>query len=388
MRFIVSFPPSPKKLTLQSRVFAFAVLAAGMALGPAQAQTFTYNNGGATGVWSLPANWSGNAAYPDAAGVVATMNTGAGFSTELDVNATVGALRNTAGSARVWAITNSGGFALALDGTGLTNGFGNLNTAEIRATASGGIVSAANLILSNTNVDIGTTGSNNSAAQITLTGTITAATNQTITVRNNRRQTNLQGDIGASGAGGITIVNLSSSATGIGDPNQLNISGNLGSQVVQVTQGAGTTTGMVISGANSAFSGSVSVLANSITVTSTGTLGNFNTINVADSASLILQNAGALGFSSSLQLTSLAAVSLSYSGTMSIGMLSLDGGSTFAAAGTWGAVGSGATFESTQFSGVGLLNVTAVPEPTSWSLLLGAGMILIILRRCVKRRIS
>ncbi len=338
-----------------------------------QAQTFTYNNGAATGVWSTPANWTGAASYPNAAGVIATMNTGAGFTTALDVNATVGALRNTAGSARIWNHTNAGGFTLTLDGTGLTNGFGNANTAEIRATSSGGIVSAANLLLSNTNLDIGTTGSNNAAAQITLSGAITAATNQTITIRNNRRQTNLQGSIGASGAGEITIVNLSSGTAG--DPNQFNLSGNLGPQVVQVTQGAGTTTGMVISGANAAFTGDVSVLANSITVSSTGTLGDFNTISVANGASLVLQNVNALGDNSSLLLGSSGSASLSFSGTALIDALSFDGGSTFASSGIWGALGSGATFESSQLLGSGFLEIAAIPEPSVCALAAGAGVL-------------
>ena len=377
-------PASPPPAMKPSYPRALAALFAGTAAASLQAQIFTYNNGGATGVWSAPANWSGAASYPNAAGVVATMNTGAGFSTALDVGATVGALRNTAGSARIWTITNAGGNTLTLDGTGLTNGFGNANTAEIRATSSGGIVSAANLLLSNTNLDIGTTGSNNAAAQITLSGSIAATTNQTITIRNNRRQTNLQGSVGASGAGNITIVNLSSGTSG--DPNQFNISGNLGSRVIQLTQGAGTTTGMVISGANAAFTGNVSVLANSITVSSSGTLGDFNTISVSNGASLVLQNANALGDNSNLWLGASGSASLSYSGTTLINALSFDGGSTFASAGsTWGAVGSGAMFESSQLLGTGFLQIAAIPEPSACALAAGAGILALGLVRRRRR---
>ena len=352
---------------------ALAALFAGTAAASLPAQTLTYNNGGSTGLWSTPANWTGSAFYPNAAGVIATMNTGSGFTTSLDVNATVGALRNTAGSARIWTISNAGGNTLTLDGTGFTNGFGNLNTAEIRATSSGGIVSAANLQLSNTNLDIGTVGSNNAAAQITLSGSIAATTSQTITIRNNRRQTNLQGSIGASGAGDITIINVSSGTSG--DPNQFTVSGNLGAKVVQLTQGAGVTTGMVISGANAAFTGDVSVLANSITVSSTGTLGDFNTISVANGASLVLQNVNALGDNSSLLLGSTGSASLSFSGATLITALSFDGGSTFASSGTWGAIGSGATFQSAQLLGTGFLDVAAIPEPSTCAFALGAGVL-------------
>ncbi len=349
-------------MKLRSHSCALAVLFAGAAAS-LQAQTFTFNNGGSTGLWSTPANWTGATVYPDAVGALAAMNTGAGFSTELDVNATVSGLRNTAGSARIWTHTNAGGFSLTLDGTGFTNGFGNANTAEIRATSSGGIVSAANLLLSNTNLDLGTAGSNNAAAQITLTGTITAATNQTITVRNNRRQTNLQGSIGATGAGEITIVNLSSSGTGLGDPNQLNISGTLGPKVVQLTQGAGVTTGMVVSGANPAFTGDVSVLARAITVGATGTLGDSNTVIVANGANLVLQNAAALGPHSTLVLEDTGTSALDYSGTMTIDALSLNGGTLYVPGGSiWGSSTSGAPNVSSQFTGTGLLQVAM---PTS-----------------------
>lgn len=363
-----------------SQLRALAALLVGTAVAPLYSQTFTYNNGGATGLWSTPANWTGSLVYPDSIGALAVMNTGAAFTTALDVNATVGGLRNTAGSARIWTHTNAGGFTLTLDGTGFTNGFGNASTAEIRVGSSGGIVSAANLSLSNTNLDIGTASSNNNNAQVTLSGAISATMNQTITIRNNRRQTNLQGSIGASGAGEISIVNLSSSGTGIGDPNQLNISGNLGPKVVQLTQGVGVTTGMVISGANAAFSGDVSVLANSITVGAAGTLGDFNTISVSNGASLILQNVNALGDASSLWLDTSGSATLGFGGTMSISALSLDGGTTFASGGSiWGAMGSGAPFESGQFLGAGRLEV--IPEPSTYALAVGAGALLIALRR-------
>ena len=344
----------------RSHVCALAALLAG-ASAPLFAQILTYNNGGATGVWSTPSNWTGSTVYPDAAGVLALRSATAVPGVALDVNATVGGVRNTTGSASVWTLTNAGGFTLTLDGTGLTNGFGNANTSEIRATSSGGIVCAANLLLSNTNLDIGTTGSNNAAAQVTLSGAIAAATNQTITIRNNRRQTNLQGDIGTTGAGEITIVNASNSGTAITDPNQLTISGNLGPKVVQLIQGAGVTSGMVISGANAAFTGDVTVLARSITVGSTGTLGNSNTVLVANGANLVLQNAAALGSGSTLVLEDSGTTALDYSGTMTIDALSLNGGTLYVAGGSiWGSSASGAPNVSAQLTGTGLLQV-AVP---------------------------
>ncbi|MDF3128486.1 PEP-CTERM sorting domain-containing protein [Kiritimatiellaeota bacterium B1221] len=59
-----------------------------------------------------------------------------------------------------------------------------------------------------------------------------------------------------------------------------------------------------------------------------------------------------------------SSIFLDFAGTDTIGALSFDGGSTFAAVGTWGATGSGAAnIDDTRFSGTGVLNV--IPEPSS-----------------------
>lgn len=96
---------------------------------------------------------------------------------------------------------------------------------------------------------------------------------------------------------------------------------------------------------------------------------------INDSASLIL----ASGIAN-------ASVSLSFVGTDTIGALSFDGGSTFAANGTWGAAGSGATHTSSIFTGTGLLQVgpANIPEPSAMALLMGlsaVGMTIMSRRR-------
>ena len=63
-----------------------------------------------------------------------------------------------------------------------------------------------------------------------------------------------------------------------------------------------------------------------------------------------------------------ASVDLNFAGTNRVRALSFDDGSTWAAAGTWGASGSGATNESNRLSGDGLLEVaTALVAPTAWT---------------------
>ncbi|MFK7910616.1 MAG: autotransporter-associated beta strand repeat-containing protein [Akkermansiaceae bacterium] len=97
-----------------------------------------------------------------------------------------------------------------------------------------------------------------------------------------------------------------------------------------------------------------------------------------DAGTLSIQNAY-LADAADIYMNSAAIFDLDYSGTDTVNSLFIDGASQ--AAGTWGAVGSGATNESALFTGNGLLEVTTfVPEPSSTALL-GLGGLALILRR-------
>ncbi len=336
------------------------LLALGLSTASLRAQS-RFGNGGGDGLWSNRANWSarGGAAggYPSGAGVAAEMATNDGFTTVLDVDATVGVLRNTAGSARIWTLTGGKNRALTLDNTGGINNWGN-SAAEIRAHSSGGILCDVPLRLRKAGLDVGSTGSTHTASQIVLSGAIVADEDTTITVRNNHRRTVLAGDIGAAGDGAISVVNLSHSTSGSGEANELVLSGKLGKKVMRLVQGEGACPGLIVVGSNPDFRGQVSVLANSLTVEARATLGDFNTVSVARGGRLVLRDAGALGTRASLEVDCLGGVSLEYTGTRTIDALSLDGGMTFASPGsTWGALGSGAEFESAQLQGTGWLKV-------------------------------
>ncbi len=80
---------------------------------------------------------------------------------------------------------------------------------------------------------------------------------------------------------------------------------------------------------------------------------------------------GYLADLSNVWLNSDGVFDLNFAGIDTISGLSIDG--LAQALGTWGAVGSGADHESPLFSGTGKLNVTstAVPEPSTWTLVLG-----------------
>jgi fibronectin-binding autotransporter adhesin len=89
-------------------------------------------------------------------------------------------------------------------------------------------------------------------------------------------------------------------------------------------------------------------------------------LNVAE-GTVILDNA-MLGEMARLVVDGDAGVTLNFSGEDTIGSLFLDG--VAVAVGTWGGTGSGASHISSLLSGVGVLNVTAVPEPTTLAMTL------------------
>jgi len=111
--------------------------------------------------------------------------------------------------------------------------------------------------------------------------------------------------------------------------------------------GVNTYTGPTIVGGGMLEIGSASGLASpTVTVTNVGTLKLDSATALNSQVSLILNtNTGS------------PTVNLNYAGTGQIGLLSLDGGTTFAAGGTWGATGSGAAHTSSRFTGTGLLNL-------------------------------
>jgi hypothetical protein len=115
------------------------------------------------------------------------------------------------------------------------------------------------------------------------------------------------------------------------------------------------------------------VTANSsVNVLATGLVA-FNSINnMGAGQTLVLDS----------NLALLQHIELNYAGEMLIGALSLDGGATFEGEGTYGAIGSDATFQSDYFTGTGLL--TVVPEPSTVALVtcgLAAGGFLLRRRR-------
>ncbi|MET0262980.1 MAG: PEP-CTERM sorting domain-containing protein [Rariglobus sp.] len=132
---------------------------------------------------------------------------------------------------------------------------------------------------------------------------------------------------------------------------------------------AGFATRLNVSRDGALGTGNVSVKSGSFLSLGGGTTHNY----LGNTASLILENSLTPG-----------SIALSFTGTDLIGGISFDNGTTWAAAGTWGAVGSGAMFEHSVFTGTGWLEVSAIPEPSTFALLMGGCAFLSVACRRVR----
>ena len=132
-------------------------------------------------------------------------------------------------------------------------------------------------------------------------------------------------------------------------------------------------TGKVTLTAPSSYSGGTVVLDGTLDVQSDGGLGS-GKVAVGDGATLILENGVAnsyLASTADLLLSGSPVINLNFRGTDTIASLSLDGGATYAAVGTWGSPSSGAAHADSRFTGTGGLQVTSSASPAPIATQLG-----------------
>ena len=183
----------------------------------------------------------------------------------------------------------------------------------------------------------------------------------------------LAGNITLQNGGGYLNAGQLTGATNV----SANISG-LGTLTVWNNIAGTPTTGKIsLTGTNS-YQGGTTVAAKGILdVKKDGGLGTGD-VTVASKGKLVLESGLTNNYINDTAKLLLAnstdsLVSLAFTGTDTIAKLSFDGGATYAASGTWGAVGNlGATHTSSVFSGTGILNI--VPEPST-VILLVTGML-------------
>jgi autotransporter-associated beta strand protein len=123
---------------------------------------------------------------------------------------------------------------------------------------------------------------------------------------------------------------------------------------------------VVLSNPANDFTGGVVVYGGTLEIQAGGAAGSGDAF-VRTNATLQLDANTALNSAAKLSLSgSSSVVNLAFVGTQNINQLSFDGGTTFQAAGAWGAVGSGATHTDSRFTGSGILNVAVggtIPPP-------------------------
>lgn len=162
------------------------------------------------------------------------------------------------------------------------------------------------------------------------------------------------------GAGAQTLTNSSSTASvfTVNGTATTAYSGAVTGNLSLVKSGSGTLT---LSGTTHTFSGGITVNA--------GTLGLAGAF-INDTASVSLFTGSTLN--------------LNYVGTDSIGALYFN--NVLQASGTYGAIGSGAQFETAFITGAGLLSFAAVPEPSTFAALAGASTLACVVFR--RRRVA
>jgi autotransporter-associated beta strand protein len=147
--------------------------------------------------------------------------------------------------------------------------------------------------------------------------------------------------------------------------------------------GAGT---LALSGANT-YSGGTTISGGTLIANADGTLGTGNVSLTAAGVTLTLQNGAVNNYISdnaSISIVTGAIANLNFTGASDLVNGITLGGVVQTIAGTYGAVGSGATFQSAFFAGTGTLDL--VPEPST-PVMVGVGALLLAgLQRLRRRR--
>lgn len=235
-----------------------------------------------SGTWAA-ATWT-NGTPAVNPGDIATYSGGSNSTISLGSAVTIGVLRGAMSNTSTWGIASDGSIAFTMDGTGINatnNRFGNAGTASIVNSSPGGTLTVRpNLIMTKTNLDIGSTGS---GAAIINIGSATANTNTITNADDTARSLNFRlnagtgnlnigSSIGVTGVTGglINVSNLGTNGTGA-----VVISGNLGTFVGSVVQNSANSR-LILSGAND-YAGAYTITSGALSFATRTSLYNANT---------------------------------------------------------------------------------------------------------------
>jgi len=131
---------------------------------------------------------------------------------------------------------------------------------------------------------------------------------------------------------------------------------------------------LTLSGANT-FTGAATVNAGTLESGATGTFGAGN-VNVAASAALTFGNNTSIADLATLTFASSSTINLNFTGAETLGAVYNSISSTYLADGTYTASQLNTYFgDITAFTGAGSLTVTAIPEPSTFAILAGLGVL-------------
>ncbi|HTY87645.1 MAG TPA: glycoside hydrolase family 88 protein [Candidatus Acidoferrum sp.] len=278
------------KAPTRSFLFIILVLAGMLVVGLLNSEAATgistWANGDTTGVWSSTStttDWR-STVVPNAPGWIAQSATASGNSgtVTLDLNATVGQLNNGGNSGGNHFTVNGTAYTLVLDGTGLgVNKFGDTDVAALyHGSSINALIVQPSLVMSNTDLDIGTTygttgaGASNVVGVLGVTtlsnagntGNPGAAHNLFIKGAGAKAGINtvvINSRIGTAGAG-IVISNI------LGSGNVL-LAGTLGPAVTNLYQNS-TGSVLFLSGTNNTYSGNTVITAGTLKLGATNAI--------------------------------------------------------------------------------------------------------------------
>jgi autotransporter-associated beta strand protein len=296
-------------------------------------------------------------------------------------------------------IVNNGGTASGADG-GQTQIFSSSTAGSSTITSNAGTVAGSiggSTHFSDT-ADAGSAtlianGGTGGGGYIQFIGTSTGGTSR-IEVFNNGTGTPGYLDISQHNAPGVTIGSLEGSGNVFLGTRNLTIgSNNLSTTFSGVIHdgapaGGGGTGGSLtkigsgtlsLTNANT-YTGGTLINAGTLVAAHDGALGSGNVSLTASGVTLTLQTGVTNNYiadNATISIVSGATVNLNFTGLSDIVGSIILNGLTETAPGTYGAPGSGATFQSVFFSGTGTLDI--VPEPATWTLVgVGAGVLALV----------
>jgi len=294
-------------------LFASLLLLAGAASVQA-ATTFTTTTT-ANGNWGTATNWAGGVAPTGSQAGNIAANGAATIALTLNTATTIGCINDTHGSAENFTINASGTVAMTMDNTGGANNLLGNADAFIGETSSGGITFLLNIVIQNTDLDLGNTGSTTPTLTIgTLgTSTITAATARNLKIYQNQatstKSININSSIGSSGSV-ITVQNV---GTG-GGVSTMNLNGVVGPNAAVIQNS--TNSSLSLNAANT-YTGATTISMGKLILGASGSLAAASNVSIAAGGTLDMsaQTTYTLGASATLSASGTATAATIKGGT-------------------------------------------------------------------------